>query len=497
MLIGSRAHFAFEILPVTPSWDKRYAPEAAAWAGLAVWVHNQNLCAHVRAGEEEVRSHLFVPLAPIADWIVRAYPALALEERAPWFQTSHHLHEMVRSWGELPPPRGMDADNWLDVREAFWSHHFLAAGADGSRLPNLAFLREDDTVATCWRPPQYVGDPRVNMVSHSGDAMLRWTEFADVLAHFVDFAADSFERAEVGFPYAWMNTKPRLSIGSSITDRLTLFCARTMEQMAALLEVSVGEVPATLGFQGVVQEPAFRASCQIIRDLSPNPSLGIGPELLDLVAQVQSKSVSRNAPWRRARELALDAARAGQTPELQGQLAAHTLRDSLGLNGQPIEDLDDILARCGVAQRPSTLQSRDERMLVAAVAEGQPTLSVLRHRRTETPWGKRFEQARALGNVMLDPERGGAIGAAGTSYAQENRRRRSGAFAAELLLPESALKKASEDRLDGAAEPGVFQSLLATYCVGARTAAYQLYNHNFLSSPIVRDELIDEYASAM
>ena len=32
MLIGNRERFALELTPVSPSWEPRYEPEAAAWA---------------------------------------------------------------------------------------------------------------------------------------------------------------------------------------------------------------------------------------------------------------------------------------------------------------------------------------------------------------------------------------------------------------------------------------------------------------------------------
>jgi len=80
-----------------------------------------------------------------------------------------------------------------------------------------------------------------------------------------------------------------------------------------------------------------------------------------------------------------------------------------------------------------------------------------------------------------------------TSWTQSVRRRRSGAFAAELLLPETALIEASGGHLDGACGDQTFTRLIERYGVGATTAAWQLYNHQ-LVSPQGRDELIDRYA---
>ncbi len=93
----------------------------------------------------------------------------------------------------------------------------------------------------------------------------------------------------------------------------------------------------------------------------------------------------------------------------------------------------------------------------------------------------------------MDSYREEALGAASTTFAQPWARRRSGAFAAELLLPREALLE-DVGHLDSAAEPVTFERIMRRYQVGARTAAFQLWNHGLLSSSQVRDELIDWFS---
>lgn len=131
-----------------------------------------------------------------------------------------------------------------------------------------------------------------------------------------------------------------------------------------------------------------------------------------------------------------------------------------------------------------------DRMVVAGSAGSQAMTMVLANSRTVTPWGRRFEVTRALGHLLLDPIRGDAIGAASGPEAMATRGRRSGAFAAEFLLPSSALAEASYGVLDGLAEAERFPELLERFGVGATTAAFHLWNQGFLSSPEVRDDLI-------
>jgi hypothetical protein len=199
--------------------------------------------------------------------------------------------------------------------------------------------------------------------------------------------------------------------------------------------------------------------------------------------------------WRKARAVAIDAARSATTAIEAGQLAAIEVRHALGLNGQPIMELQAALRECGLTHSHDQVPGQHDHMVVALHDDGSPTAVTLATARTEREWGQRFEAARGLGHVLLDPIRSHVIGAASGPFAQDTRRRRSGAFAAELLLPESALAVASGGKLDGAAEDQVFQDLLAKYGVGAQAAANQLWNRGWLSSPDLRDDLIDRFAS--
>jgi hypothetical protein len=191
--------------------------------------------------------------------------------------------------------------------------------------------------------------------------------------------------------------------------------------------------------------------------------------------------------------IALDAARAAEDAEHAGQLAARAVRRALALDGQPIDATPGVLDQLGMAARASAVEANHEHMLVVAARGRAPAVTILQTVQTRKRWGHRFEEARALGHALLDPLRGEVLGAAATKWTQSVRRRRSGAFAAELLLPERALVEASGGHLDGVCEDQTFTKLIERYGVGATTAAWQLYNHK-LVSPQARDELIERHA---
>jgi hypothetical protein len=488
MLIGNRERFAMEMSPVAPSWQRRHGPERAAWAGLAIWANGLNLCRHVRSGEEEIRDVLHIPLAPIADWIVRNHAALAFQERAAAFSIGRRPHEALRAWGEAPPLHGLDEDRWLDAREAFWQGHFLAAGAEGSHVPNIAFVREDDDVVVTWRAPRFVAPPHAEMLHADGSTTAPWHEVNQVLLEFVGHVADAFKDANVPAPFPWMGRDRQAWDSFEPKHAVVLYCGRSLADVEALVG-PVGPILDSLSHG----DPGASPSLQIVRDLPPRPSASIGDEIQRTVELARTKDPSRSTAWLAGRAISSDAARAGTTPEEQGYLAARSIREDLELDGQPIESVSDLVTHYGVQLSQSRARSAQERMVVAGRLDGSAAATVLLTGRTERRWGRRFEEARALGHALLDTMRQGAFGAASTTWAQESRRRRSGAFAAELLLPSSALGALSDGALDGIAEGERFADILKRYGIGARTAAYQLHNHGWLSDTSIRDDLIEEY----
>src|SRR5260370_35874060 len=113
-VIGNKERLGFEVVPVAPDWETRYAPERAAWAGIAVWVGGQNLCANVPPGAGAIEDFFYIPLCPVADWTFRSLAALEFEERAPDFPTTRDVFGSVVRWAETHPVRGLTDDQWFE-----------------------------------------------------------------------------------------------------------------------------------------------------------------------------------------------------------------------------------------------------------------------------------------------------------------------------------------------------------------------------------------------
>lgn len=493
MLIGNTEKLAFGVRPVVPGWDTRYAPERGAWAGLAIWVRGQNLCRHLLPGSDQVQEELFVPLGPIADWLVRSHAALLWEERAPLFPTTRRLHESLRSWGVRPPMAGVDADTWFEARERWWMRHFLAAGGDGAQLPDVALLRDDEELVVDWIPARFAGSPAPRFLDSQGNASVPWKDGIEALRAFVSTVADALRQAGLVDLYDWSRANdPIPGSPSDFKSALELFTGRSHDELLGLTGASsLTEMIDLLGLSGST-DPAASPSSQALRDLPPSLSV----EFRFVLQQLESATKQRHdlGLLRNARDVAKDAMDVATTPEEAGQRAARVTRALLGLDGGPVGAERDLLARLGVSLVDVPLQTFRERMVAGARDGGGAVALILDTPRTRTRWGHRFEVGRALGHLIADPMRGDAVGAAGSPYTTDKRRRRSGAFAAELLLPEEALERETGDVLDAGAEPEVFERIMRTYGVGARTAAHQLFNMGLLSTAAVRDDLIDTYA---
>lgn len=497
-VIGNTSTFAFELVPVTPSWEVHYPPERAAWAGTAIWVAGQNLCRHVVPGSNAVNDYFYVPLGPIADWLVRAFPAIQFQERASFFPTTRDLHGSVERWGEARPPHGFDEDSWLDAREDWWSGHFLRAGADGAYPPNMAFVRDDEELAISWEAPHFFGDGRMTMLCARGRSSLPWGEGLSVLDQVTSTVAAWFRQSDAAHAYAWAaHDHPLQSAEPSLNRAIELFTGRGLNVLQGQLGVSGYDALLTaLKLVRSARDPAASPHCQILRDLEPRLTNDVGGLVREIGDRATHERPHALSQWREARNIALDAARSAQSPEEAGQLAATEIRHALTLDGQPVDDVQVTLAQLGLEYEHAMVPSQRDRMMVALRDDGSPVARTLDTPRTARLWGQRFEACRALGHVLLDPIREGAIGAASGRFAEESRRRRSGASAAEFLLPESALAQASGNQLDGAADEAIFARLLERYGIGASAAAHQLSNRGWLSSYDVRDDLTERYGAA-
>ena len=492
MLIGNRNRLAVGIDPLEPSWERRFLPEATAWAQLSLWINGENICSNLLDGSNSARDGVNVPLAPIADWLVRSWTFLEFEERPRRFPLhASHSTTIVR-WGDAPAPAGLSEDDWLEAREHWWSRHFLSAGADGAYLPNLSLIRGDERLFMEWAPAAFVGSTAPRFLSASGRHIVAWAEGKEVLAQFVAYVARWLREGKVGDVYPWACQDDPLNEAvptfSETLQAYTGIAADTLrERTHACDDVDLRE---KLGLPADGTDPGSSVVTQVLRSLPSE----ISDAVWEQVWHLEHETRSATSFAEELRGLAHEAARPASDPETSGYLAAQGLRDQLGINGEPLGVVDEQLEDLGIRLIDSDVECTQVRMLAGSRRGCGAAAVITRTPRTSTPWGRRFEAVRGLGHLLLDPYRQGTLGAASTAFAQPWARRRAGAFAAEFLLPSEALREDAHS-LDSYAEPESFERLLETYGIGARAAAYHLWNRGFLSSSQTRDDLIDQFSS--
>ena len=491
MLIGARDRLAIEVHPLAPTWERRHLPERTGWAQLSLWVNGANLCRNV-LDESFIREGVNVPLGPVADWIVRSWTFIRFEERPDCFPPRASIFDTLRAWGTTRPPGQIDEDDWFDARERWWTRHFLSAGADGAQLPNVSLLRGGDRLFIEWTPAEFAGSRAPAFLSGSGQESVRWDDGEEVLAEFVAWVAEWFRAEDLGDAFSWTNLRnPLHDAEVDFHERLRAFTGIDAGVLRTWTATETdADLRRSLGILEGSDDPGESVITQVLRDLPPTVPESVRQEVWRL--DERTREATHFAEELRA--TARDAAAAGEAPEESGQLAARELRDRLGLNGRPVGDMSEKMQELGVEVVRSGVECSQERMLAGSRHGGGAVAVVNRTPRTATQWGERFELARAMGHLLVDSYRGGALGTASTTFTQPWARRCSGAFAAEFLLPSERLFERF-GALDSAADRDVFPSLLNEYGVGARTAALQLWNQGLLSNHHVRDELIDDFSN--
>lgn len=363
-------------------------------------------------------------------------------------------------------------------------------GADGAHLPNVSLVRGDGRLFIEWSPPKFTGAAAPRFLSEQGRRFVDWAEGEEVFSEFVSCVARWFRDSELDHVFPWTSCEDPLHEGcQTFSETLQVYTGIPVDVLRQhTRSKDDADLRRALGLKADGSDPGGSVVTQVLRDLPP----GIPESIWEQVWRLDRETQSGTGFMEELRNLAFEAVRPASDPETSGYLAAQALRDHLGLNGQPIHDVDTKLREFGVSVVDSQIECTHERMLAGSRRGIGAAVIMNRTPRTVTPWGRRFESVRALGHLLMDRYRQSTLGAASTAFAQPWSRRRAGTFAAEFLLPSEALKR---DALDSYARPDRFEQVLKTYGVGAQTAAFHLWNQRLLSSTCVRDELIDRFST--
>lgn len=405
------------------------------------------------------------------------------------FELDPDLQQARMQWRSCLPPDGVDEDVWDDERYSWTGRHFMLAGAEGAWLPDLAFVRSDDRLWLSWGQPAFASAEAPRFLEASGQAVAPWSDAVEALGALVDYVGAVLKQDGLDDTFAWAGHDGGFlaALGVDWERFIDLALPCGPERLLTMFsKTDLDGVRSALALDAD-SSPLQSVALQCLRDLKGDN--GLGPALLECEHATRGRGLDE---YRVARQVAMDAASAGDSPESQGQEAARAVRDMLDLGADPLPANEGVLSSSvGIALDECHQGSPYDFGVFGARADGRAVIYLLAAERTKIPWARRMEFARGLGHLLLDAgATPGVIGAGSSSRSSGPRRRRSGAFAAELVLPRQAMLLASAARLDWAARDDVFKPLMDEFNVGARTAAWQLYNAGLLSSRDIVEELI-------
>ena len=405
---------------------------ASTWASLLIRVDDSVVTRVLDRRAQTVRDHVYVPLYPLAESLVTNW----------WFL----LHEV---------------GNPAKDDDAFMRRHALVSIRDGYAFPRLQVASSGGRTLLAWESDS----PRWAELDYQGENRI-WvdrSEFRESCTELVNrvvrrlqacgiertllqeewTAIQAADRDESQFcktaaglgwdPYALDD--PQRDAVLRLEDVLD---AAIIEEAVPVLDVGHLSAQATAIAKALEPASGTRLPLQHVRDACAQPMTGTG-----------------GSPWE------------------AGYALARNVRESLGLDGQPVpttpalaEALREDPAALVAATAPRDLGAANLLNGVVSTDEnGLPSFALRRGRDSN----RRFHFCRGLAEVLSSPGSPALL-----TQARSDRQQRNRAFAAEFLAPAAALRTrvprpvlGDEDVDDLAAEFGVSHWLIA----------HQLQNH--------------------
>jgi Zn-dependent peptidase ImmA (M78 family) len=410
----------------------------ATWARVSIKVGDEVVTRAVDRETRAVRSSIYTPLYPIAEWIVLNWWSLLYEVDAPQRST----------------------------RDGYRSRHVLSTASEGFTLPPLLFDPMGEVYRLSWSPMRF-RHSRVEFVSDGVDH-LDPEGVKEALRRFVQVVVLRLEDEGVGDTLL-QSEWSQLDV---LDSEEAIFCR---------LAASLGLDPfdTTLEQQRSIEEAAERVPPELQEEFfySADPA-----SLLSEAAGVQ-KALKVASANRGALEALCSLRRSfssrlsqmtdrGMAPWREGYVAARALRERLAMDGQPLKDLPTIAEALGVAG--------DELQQVIEVGSGLFRIDgVVGFNERQSPGfvvrsaveeAGRFTFCRELFEYLSAPNGSPLI----VTKARTERQKRNRAFAAEFLLPSESLRsRVDSDRVS----TETVDEIASAFGVSWAVVMHQMENH--------------------
>lgn len=406
----------------------------ATWARLTLVIAGEPVTRVFDERTRSVRTSIYLPLYPLAEWIATN-----------WWRLLY----------EVPSPR-------TSTQNGYQSRHCLAKASEGFAFPDLSLEPLGETVRLSWAGRKLLRTPVEFLGGHT--VFLNREMAQEGLERFVDAVLGRLEDGGIE--------------GTLLHQEWRAICNLAPEEETfCRLAGTLGLDPFQLGKEEAEELlDAAEKIPEVLQDeffSSADPSALLQEaEAVDRALEAVAGTHQGLEPLRRLRESFNAPELPGEPPWKQGYAAAGALRADLGLDGSPLPSFEALSETLGV-QRPllerevksvSGLETVDG--VVAFDDEQRPGFAL----RATADEARIFGFCRELFEYLAAPGPDPLLVTRGGTHRQQRNR----AFAAEFLLPSEALR----DRVRG---PVVtyeeVNKIAEAFGVSWAVVSHQLDNH--------------------
>lgn len=411
----------------------------ATWARLQIALDGNPITRLIDDASRSVRSSVFLPLYPLAEWLAIHWWLLFSEIETP----------------------GRSASDQYEKR------HDLRYGAEGFALPSLTIQPLGHQIRLVWRPVR-LGAQNLEFTA-SGSAYVRAAELRQTLSDFINAVLKRLDEQGV------QNTLLEKEWNSiQIVD--------SQEQEFCSAVASLGLDPYALSEQE--QQEIIEVSESLPPSLWPDffaaADFATLPEQARQVLGALAQSRKNRANLQSLKSLRQDMKIPPTgSPWEQGYAFANDLRKRLNLNGAKLNSLSGLgkaldipvqELKSGIVYIASFPESFNA--LISTNPRESPVFAVPKRREDAT----RFAFCRALFEYLATPESEPLL----VTRARSERQKRNRAFAAEFLAPAELLRESLTRHTVGDEE---IDDLAATFGVSSSVIRHQIENHE-LAHPL-------------
>lgn len=453
---GDTSRFAIEIeFQTDPDEGSRKDPDvASSWGALRLWAGGTNLTAYTTEGASQDSVHWY--LLPLLEWLAANWDALLHEERLPVKVKGADAASSLSESAQPPPGIGDEAAcRWEAAWEAWWRRHALLSCREGGLFPNLFIRRFRDQTELSWQQERPPGSPEglrfsagtaffrlpvgevaphlYRLLQEASRFLAQQCEGASRLAALVQRVEALRDSQAEGARLAWM-----AGLGTTFEAMAARWehVAAAFRQYAASALSAVAELIEAPHRESLYVDGTCHATL-LFGSVAPDIK---EPDLLRLARAM-------TAAYAPGQHFALDEhpfdqpLSAGRRPFDLGNALAAAFAERLGLEEGTVPDVEALLARLGVQVGEIELTDPLVRGVSFAGPGVRPTV-LLNTADTLYKRRQRFTLAHELCHLLVDRARGARLALASGPWAPLDVEQRANAFAAALLMPETAIARA-------------------------------------------------------